>query len=289
MEILRCRDKKEFFLHCRGEEFRRRHQVEIHLAQRYHQEDTFTVPGFCRICNKCADFFVDKQWGNKAADGVIIPNWRESLVCPHCQLKNRQRAIADALLTEIHRCKNCGDTPVVYLQEQNTPVYELLRKRIAGIKLFGSEYLGSDHAPGETYNGVRHENAQALSFPDSSIDILSSNEVLEHVPDPQAAMRECCRVLKSGGRFYLTIPFHTDRDLNEPRAEIVAGKIRHILPAEYHGNPLSDRGSLVFTDFGWQAFYQLSDSGFSESWACVYWSYEYGHLGGPQLYFEAVK
>ena len=47
----------------------------------------------------------------------------------------------------------------------------------------------------------------ALPLPDASVDGLLCEVVLEHVPDSAAAIRELHRVLKPGGRIYLTLPF----------------------------------------------------------------------------------
>ena len=42
---------------------------------------------------------------------------------------------------------------------------------------------------------------------DSSFDIVLCTEVLEHVPDPRAAINEMVRVLKPGGKLIVTAPF----------------------------------------------------------------------------------
>lgn len=47
----------------------------------------------------------------------------------------------------------------------------------------------------------------AIPEADCSFDAVLCTEVLEHVPDPIAALRELCRVLKGGGFLILTAPF----------------------------------------------------------------------------------
>ena len=56
-------------------------------------------------------------------------------------------------------------------------------------------------------------NAEALPFPDRSFEVVTATDLVEHVNDPQAAVREAYRVLASGGSTlwttnnrYATIP-----------------------------------------------------------------------------------
>jgi ubiquinone/menaquinone biosynthesis C-methylase UbiE len=61
--------------------------------------------------------------------------------------------------------------------------------------------LGTDH--------VRFVVADILrldQFEDGEFDTVFSCETIEHVPDPQAAVRQLARVLRPGGRLYLTTP-----------------------------------------------------------------------------------
>jgi SAM-dependent methyltransferase len=47
----------------------------------------------------------------------------------------------------------------------------------------------------------------AIPAPDNSFDAILCTEVLEHVPHPEAALRELVRLLKPGGNLILTAPF----------------------------------------------------------------------------------
>ena len=47
----------------------------------------------------------------------------------------------------------------------------------------------------------------AIPEPDQSFDAVLCTEVLEHVPHPEAALREFARLLKPGGEMILTAPF----------------------------------------------------------------------------------
>jgi len=46
-----------------------------------------------------------------------------------------------------------------------------------------------------------------ITAPDQSFDVILCSEVLEHVPDPTAALDEFSRLLKPGGKLILTVPF----------------------------------------------------------------------------------
>lgn len=47
---------------------------------------------------------------------------------------------------------------------------------------------------------------QSIAHPNDSFDFVISSETIEHVPDPAQAVRELARVLKPGGKLFLTTP-----------------------------------------------------------------------------------
>lgn len=67
-----------------------------------------------------------------------------------------------------------------------------------------SSYVGLDPNPDLGPDVVG--SALRLPFPASSFDGVMCNEVLEHIPDPRAALRETHRVLRPGGLLYTTVP-----------------------------------------------------------------------------------
>ena len=56
--------------------------------------------------------------------------------------------------------------------------------------------------------GIAHlvANAQELPFDDESFDVACCIEVIEHVADPRACLRELARVVRAGGAIILTCP-----------------------------------------------------------------------------------
>ena len=231
-------------------------------------------------CNVCRDTrtFVLKRQGGEPTDGVWPIDWRESTLCEGCGMTSRQRAMlhhVEGLL----RNELAGPRRRVLLLEQVTPFHDRLNGRVEGVEVIGSEFVGADAVPGSQHGSYRHENVQDLSFADGALDLVVSNDVLEHVPEPEIAFRELARVLRPGGRAVHTIPFYYLSQSNRQRARLENGRPVHLLPPLYHGDPLSPEGVLVYTDFGWEIVEQLRACGFRNVEVLTYWSYEHAHLG----------
>jgi SAM-dependent methyltransferase len=76
-----------------------------------------------------------------------------------------------------------------------------------------SAYTGIDGAPEAVAaatergrNVIAGDVAQPLPFPDGAFDAVVLKDLLEHVPDPVAVVREVRRVLKPGGRVFASSP-----------------------------------------------------------------------------------
>lgn len=253
-------------------------------AVRAHPSGSFHLHRFCVCCNETMPMLVDYRYAQAEEDGSRTPNWRERLVCAGCGMNNRQRLVAKL----VQQAASGLPHPRIYLMEQVTPIFEWVR-RLSGAEVHGSEYLGPAYRGGERINGVRHEDVMNLSYPDNAFDLIVSNDVLEHIPDPEKALRECHRVLRPGGSFLGTFPFHASHDRSVRRARMEGDRIEHLLPPQYHGNPVSSEGSLVFHDFGWDLLDSMAAAGFSPVSCEVYASDAFGHLGPGLLVFRLVK
>lgn len=246
----------------------------------------FSLEGFCIPCARTVPFMVDMLSGGQEENGRWFPNWRERIECPVCRMNNRNRLVA-ALLQQT--LQEAPSPAAVYFMEQVTPIFKWSRERFASHTLIGSEYLGHQYHSGDMVKGLRHEDAMALSFADASLDIVLSNDVFEHVPDPWVALTECYRVLRPGGTLLFTVPFDPSAPMSLLRARLDSGEVLHMLPPVYHGNPVSEEGSLVFTDFGCDLLDRLRKHGFSTAHAEFYLDPLYGHLGEPQIVFRALR
>jgi hypothetical protein len=293
VEFHHCRDRDDFLALQGSSRFRDCYLLEHHIAAQHRDGRPFALPGVCRVDAAAVDFEVDPLVSQPPGIDLAnppAPNWRETLSCPRCRLNNRHRAIAATLLEAADAVRAPGRVPSVYLMEQVTAAYALLAGLGDRLACVGSEFLGPEVAPGELRGGIRHEDAERLSFPDACFDFVVSNDVLEHVADPLAAAREIARVLRPGGELFLAIPFDVHKKETTCRARRSGVGIEHLLPATYHGNPVKpEEGSLVFTDFGWDFVAQLESIGLRDCAAWVYWSLEYGHLGGTQFFFRALR
>ena len=247
--------------------------------------DAFAVSGFCVPCNKNVSFLVDMQSGGQRHANGWMPNWRERLECPLCRMNNRQRLVA----TLLKQALSDRQGQQIYLMEQVTPIYNWAVATFKQHTVIGSEYLGHEYPGGTVIKGIRHEDVENLSFANGQLDMIVSNDVFEHVPNPAKAFAECARVLKAGGVMLAAIPFHSDKDESVIRARLNSGQLENILPPAFHGNPVSADGSLVFTDFGWDLLATMKEAGFLDVTVDVYAAPELGHLGGGQLIFRLAR
>lgn len=253
--------------------------------------ESFRLQGYCAVCGGVRSFNVGFMYAYaQRSDGGPMPNWREHLDCSGCGFVNRMRAGIHAFNTLLAPAADAR----IYITEQTTSLYRWLKERYPNTE--GSEYLGDKVAFGESLNGLRNENIMATTWPDASFDVVLSFDVLEHVPDPAAAFRECWRILRPGGAMLWAAPFAFDdasrlREDNVVRAYLdERGEIVHLLEPEFHGNPVDpEAGALCYQYFSQQTPDALRQAGFDEAQLIFYWSPYHGYLGGEQVLCVARK
>lgn len=194
---------------------------------------------------------------------------KESMICPWCGSKSRGRLLAKNLLE--HIC---------HLQDQEKPcstIKCLSHRELPNILILNwidglSDQLSSHSSvvqsefidgakPGEWVEGLRHEDAQNLTFPDLQFDLVVSSETLEHIPNLDRALAEIHRVLKPDGVHLFTVPLKPGTIKTEMRLKVTADGLMTdlILPRLHH--PGGSWGWPVVTEFGEDLPEYLADRG----------------------------
>jgi SAM-dependent methyltransferase len=226
-----------------------------------HDVEAWQSHGHCLACGSDTEWMVDDGFQDQ------LHLYREGIRCTQCNLISRQRAIM-YYLRRLVRPGNC-----IYFQEQLSATFQLAQNILAQCQVIGSEYT--------ELPGCRHENVEQLTFADRSIDIIVSQDVFEHVSKPWQGFTECFRVLRPGGHMLMTVPFAGQPTPNSIDRRAAA------LPDFFHGDPHSDHGVLVYTDFGWDINQRLQDCGFLVRLVAV-GSAQYGHPG-PILLWHLTR
>ncbi len=215
-------------------------------------------------------------------------NWRESFSCLACGALNRTAALAEVLLRPYRRQRlvtlRAARATFAALRVHEFGFVGPVQAMLGDAASFSRSDFFPDVPPGALApNGVQCQDLQALTLADTSIDLAISQDVMEHVPDMERAWKEIHRVLRPGGRHVFTIPYSTDRAETMRRAELSNGAIRHILPPEYHGDPIREEGALAFWDYGADLPELLRRIGFAVT------VHEVVRSGHDILVFETIK
>lgn len=187
--------------------------------------------------------------------------------CPICEAPARFVARGE-YLRNTYRCEGCGSFPreraLMRVLARNFPrwrelaIHESSPGGGASPKLAREcpGYVASQWWPdvprGALRDGVRCEDLERLTFADASFDLHVTQDVLEHVLDPEAAFREIARTLRPGGAHVFTVPLVRGRHASQARARRRPdGGVAHLAEPKYHDNPADPNGSLVTMDWGY--------------------------------------
>ncbi len=186
-------------------------------------------PGRCPLCAAPTRFV------------ALSDQVRESPVCVRCGSVPRQRAVAKVL----HELGLDLPRSVVHESSPSLCSWHFLRRVAA--RAVGSYYFEGTTAKRV---GVFHAvDLRAQPFANAEFDIVVTQDVFEHVPEPLRAFAEIHRTLRAGGAHVFTLPRQLHAD-TRARARLVDGRSELLLPAQHHRNPIEQGGSLVVTDWG---------------------------------------
>ncbi len=213
--------------------------------------------GKCTICGRHTIFF--------SFDSNAAHHARERFHCASCKSVSRHRHVALEVLRAFRRKETSIKEALpffrnlkIYSASSGDAMSQVLSKD--NPNYVASEYF-PDTPPGAEKNGVQCQNLESLTFKENSFDLVITEDVLEHVVNFRKALSEIHRVLKQGGFHIFTVPLLLDSPTIERAIVEENGDIKHLLPPEYHGDPI--RGEiLAFRTFGYDIFSELSEIGF---------------------------
>jgi SAM-dependent methyltransferase len=192
---------------------------------------TVEWPGYCPVCDARTTFVQHGDW------------LRDQLLCGRCGSNPRFRALTYVL-------------SLVRPDWSRQRIWEIAPAGPASRRLATTcqAYTGTqywpDVPPGDHRDGVRCEDIESPTFEDASFDIIVACDVLEHIFDVDRAFASVARVLADDGLMLWTVPRQQDLEVSRPRARRHSDSIEHLLPAEYHGDPVNADGVLVSYDWG---------------------------------------
>lgn len=200
------------------------------------KKNIISQSGICPICEKEVVFTSKESW------------FRDHLLCSSCGSIPRERALMKVISEfypswrdfQIHESSPGGRGASIKLQ--------------AECKGYTASQFPPDIFPGHIHpqSGYRCENIEKLTFPDNSFHLFITQDVMEHIFNPEAAFKEIARVLKPGGAHIFTVPLINKARKSEMWASCDEdGKIIYHNPPEYHGNPIDQAGSLVTMHWGY--------------------------------------
>lgn len=188
-------------------------------------------PGYCAVCESQTTFTAHHEW------------LRDHYRCDRCGSIPRERALLTVLERSCPRWREAD----LHESSPGMPSSHLLARACPGY--VGTQYF-PDQPLGEPHQGFRNEDLSRQTFADDSFDIVVSQDVMEHVFEPEASFREIARTLRPGGAHVFTTPVFAGQAETELRARMTDGVVEHLVEPEYHANPVDPEGSLVTVHWG---------------------------------------
>jgi SAM-dependent methyltransferase len=185
-------------------------------------------------------------------DEIAYINRQQGLHCQSCHNNLRAMGLSTAILREIQFdgtlkqfCESFGDIKILEINTAGN--LTSFFNRLPSHKLI--EYPQFDMLN--------------LDIESESFDFVIHSDTLEHVPNPERALSECRRVLRSNGKCIFTVPIIVDR----------MTRSRIGLAPSYHGQsgvPADDQ--VVCSEFGADIWQTVLKAGFC---SCEIFSFEY--------------
>lgn len=190
--------------------------------------------GFCPICEREVRFLALGPW------------YRDQLICTSCHSIPRQRALIRMIQTLYPGWRK------LRIHESSPGTGGASAKLARECEHYVTSHFVSSRPLGSlSAEGHRNEDLGNQTFEDASFDIVVTQDVFEHLFEPDRAIAEIARTLRPGGAHIMTVPIVRKASPSVRRASLTGGETIHHLDPEYHQNPDDPDGSLVTIDWGY--------------------------------------
>lgn len=214
--------------------------------------------------------------------GIFMPRFfyfAHKGYCPCCDKKVVFAVLNfNPWLRDYFRCTNCFSIPreralmviidKYYPDWRNLSIHESSpghKGTSAKLKKYCAAYVPSQYYPNQPLGTIidsnKNEDLENLTFSDESFDLVITQDVMEHVYEPEKAFQEIARTLKKGGAHIFTTPLINKHKPTEKWAvKGTDGKPVFLHTPEYHGNPVNDEGSPVTMHWGFDIVEHIKEA-----------------------------
>ncbi len=203
----------------------------------------YSRKGFCTFCDSNVTFF--------SYDDYL----RNNYFCKNCNSLPRERALMQAIEQFYPNWRELSI-------HESSPIERgvSLKIRKGSLNYTASQFF-PNHPFGELVGNVRNENLENQKFENEIFDLVITQDVFEHLNDPQKAFSEIHRTLKKGGTHILTVPIENKFSPTIRWAKIGSnGNVEFLFNPEYHRNPVNEEGSPVFWHYGYDLVNMIEKS-----------------------------
>lgn len=190
-----------------------------------------TNKGYCPICESNTRFIERGPW------------LRDEYICKRCRSIPRLRALIIVLNQTVPKWHDL----VIHESSPGGASSDYIRKKC---KQYSASQFYPDKPLGIKVGNVTCQDLSKLTFESNYFDVLITQDVFEHVINPEPAFSEIARVLKPGGAHIFTMPWYPELKSTRFRAIEKDGTVIHLEEPMYHDNPVNAEGSLVTRDWG---------------------------------------